>query len=112
MGFSLDLFAILKAVWAVVSFALVGLLRVTWSDYKKVKDRLDDMDRSLIRMQSEYVTKDRLDDTIERKVKHIQSSIQDIRNDVGELRRDIKTDVKGLREDMQQLMQLLLKDKS
>ena len=38
---SIDLFAILKAVWAVISFALIGVLRVVYSDYKKTQERLD-----------------------------------------------------------------------
>lgn len=97
---TLDFFAILKAVWAVVSFAMVGVLRVIYSDYKKTQERLESLDKDVIRIKAEMVTKDKLDDILDKKLKTI-------RDDVFDLRKDIKEDVGDLRADLSKQFQML-----
>ena len=98
---SIDLFAILKAVWAVIPFALIGVLRVVYTDYKKTQERLDELDKDIIRIKAEMVTKEKLDDILDKKLKTI-------RDDVSDLRRDIKEDVTDLRQDLNRQFQLLM----
>ena len=98
---SIDLFAILKAVWGVVTFVLIGVLRVTYSDYKKTQERLDQLDKDIIRIRAEMVTKEKLDDILDKKLKAI-------RDDVSELRKDIKEDVGDLRTDLTKQFQMLM----
>ena len=98
---SIDLFAILKAVWGVVTFVLIGVLRVTYSDYKKTQERLDELDKDIIRIRAEMVTKEKLDDILDKRLKAI-------RDDVSELRKDIKEDVGDLRTDLTKQFQMLM----
>lgn len=98
---SIDLFAVLKAVWAVISFVLIGVLRITYSDYKKTQERLEELDRDIIRIKAEMVTKEKLDEILDKKLKTI-------RDDVSELRKDIKDDVGDLRSDLNRQFQTLI----
>ena len=102
---SIDLFAILKAVWAVISFALIGVLRVVYSDYKKTQERLDELDKDIIRIKAEMVTKEKLDGILDKKLKTI-------RDDVSDFRKDIKEDVGDLRQDLSRQFQLLMEKQS
>ena len=102
---SIDLFAILKAVWAVISFVLIGVLRVVYSDYKKTQERLDELDKDIIRIKAEMVTKEKLDDILDKKLKTI-------RDDVSDFRKDIKEDVGDLRQDLSRQFQLLMEKQS
>ena len=98
---TIDLFAILKAVWGVITFVLIGVLKITYSDYKKTQERLDELDRDIIRIKAEMVTKEKLDEVFERKIKTI-------RDDVSELRKDIKDDVSELRGDLQKMFSIIV----
>lgn len=98
---SIDLFAVLKAVWAVISFVLIGVLRITYSDYKKTQERLEELDRDIIRIKAEMVTKEKLDEILDKKLKTI-------RDDVSDLRKDIKDDVGDLRNDLNRQFQTLI----
>lgn len=96
-----DVFAILKAVWAVISFLLIGILKITYSDYKKTQTRLEELDRDIIRIKAEMVTKDKLDEILDKKLKAV-------REDVFDLRKDIKEDVNSLRGDLHKQFQMLM----
>jgi len=98
---TIDLFAVLKAAWAVVSFALIGVLRVVYSDYKKTQTRLDELDKDIIRIKAEMVTKEKLDDILDKKLKTI-------RDDVSDLKKDIKDDVVDLKQDLSRQFRLLM----
>lgn len=105
---ALDIMAILKALWGIATFLLIGVLKIIYSDYKKMQEHLDTLDKDLVRIKAEMVTKDRLDETLDRKVKHLQSSIQGVKEDVSDLRREIKTEVSGLRSDIQSMLKAVL----
>lgn len=98
---SVDIFAILKAVWGLLTFLLIGVLKVTYSDYKKTQERLDELDKDIIRIKAEMVTKEKLDEILDKKLKTI-------RDDVSDLRKDIKRDVGDLRGDLHKQFQLLM----
>lgn len=98
---SVDIFAILKAVWGLLTFLLIGVLKVTYSDYKKTQERLDELDKDIIRIKAEMVTKEKLDEILDKKLKTI-------RDDVSDLRKDIKGDVGDLRGDLHKQFQLLM----
>ncbi|AFC21409.1 DUF2746 domain-containing protein [Staphylococcus haemolyticus] len=98
---SIDLFAILKAVWGVITFVLIGVLRITYSDYKKTQERLDELDKDIIRIKAEMVTKEKLDEILDKKLKTV-------RDDVSELRKDIKEDVGDLRADLSNQFKMLM----
>ncbi|ADP02439.1 conserved hypothetical membrane protein [Salmonella phage PVPSE1] len=100
---SIDLFAILKAVWGVITFVLIGVLRITYSDYKKTQERLDELDRDIIRIKAEMVTKEKLDEILDKKLKTV-------RDDVSDLRKDIKEDVGDLRADLSNQFKLLMEN--
>uniref|UniRef100_A0AAU8GF66 Uncharacterized protein n=1 Tax=Salmonella phage vB_SEnST11_KE23 TaxID=3161174 RepID=A0AAU8GF66_9CAUD len=100
---SIDLFAILKAVWGVITFVLIGVLRITYSDYKKTQERLDELDRDIIRIKAEMVTKEKLDEILDKKLKTV-------RDDVSDLRKDIKEDVGDLRADLSTQFKLLMEN--
>lgn len=97
----IDLVAVLKALWGVVTFLLIGVLKVVYSDYKKTQERLDELDKDIIRIKAEMVTKEKLDEILDKKLKTI-------RDDVSDLRKDIKDDVGDLRGDLHKQFQLLM----
>lgn len=80
---------------------MIGVLRVVYSDYKKTQERLDELDKDIIRIKAEMVTKEKLDDILDKKLKTI-------RDDVSDLRKDIKEDVGDLRVDLSRQSQLLM----
>ncbi|HDR2377035.1 TPA: hypothetical protein QCH88_004281 [Enterobacter asburiae] len=100
---SIDLFAVLKAVWGVITFVLIGVLRITYSDYKKTQERLEELDKDIIRIKAEMVTKEKLDEILDKKLKTI-------RDDVSDLRKDIKEDVGDLRADLSNQFKMLMEN--
>ena len=98
---SIDLFAILKAVWGVLTFFLVGVLKLTYSDYKKTQQRLDELDRDIIRIKAEMVTKEKLDEILDKKLKAV-------RDDVSDFRKDLKEDVSSLRVDLIDQLKIII----
>lgn len=109
---AIDIIAILKALWGFATFVLLGVLKITYTDYKKMQEHLDVLDKDIIRMKSDMVTKDRLDETLDRKIKHLQVSIQDVREDVSDLRREMKAEVTGLRDDVKHMTKLIIESRS
>lgn len=105
---ALDLFAIIKALWGFATFILLGILKITYSDFKKMQERQDVLEKDVIRLRSEMVTKDSLDDILDRKMKHLRDDIQDVRKDMAEMRNETRSEVHGLRKDIQSLLQTIL----
>lgn len=104
----ITMWSVLKAAWGFLTFILMGVLKYIWSDYKKMQERQDAIEKEMIRMKADMVTKDRLDETLDRKVKHLQDSLQDVRSDLSDLRREVKSEVSGLRDDIQTLLKTVL----
>lgn len=109
---ALDLLAIIKALWGFATFVLLGILKITYSDFKKMQERQDALEKDIIRLRSETVTKDSLDDILDKKMKHIRDDISDMRKDMAEMRNESRSEVTGLRKDIQSLLKTMLERES
>lgn len=101
---AVDLLAIIKALWGFATFVLLGVLKITYSDYKKMQERQDNLERDIIRMKADMVTKDSLDEILDRKLKGLTENLQDMRT-------ESRGDVKAMRDDMQKLISIFMENK-
>ncbi|EFM7019298.1 hypothetical protein BAU67_001866 [Escherichia coli] len=69
--------------------------------WKNISRRLDDLEKDLILVKNSMVTKDRLDSIIENRLSKLESDIND-------LKQDVRTDVSGIRADVQRVIHLLV----
>lgn len=104
----LDMMAILKTLWGFATFILLGILKITYSDFKKMQERQDTLEKELIRVKGEMVTRDSLDDIMDRKMKHLQDTIQDIRGDLIKMRTESRSEGEALRGEIQTLVKIML----
>lgn len=95
------LFEIIMGAIVPIGVWIFGQWHVKW---KAVSKRLDDLEKDLILVKSNMVTKDRLDAVLNQRLKDIQDNLD-------ELRKEVKGDVCGLRSDIQQIIQILLSSK-
>lgn len=95
------LFEIIMSAIVPVGVWIFGQWHVKW---KAVSKRLDDLEKDLILVKSNMVTKDRLDAVLNQRLKDIQDNLD-------EIRKEVKVDVSGLRNDIQQIIQILLSNK-
>lgn len=95
------LFEIIMGAIVPIGVWIFGQWHVKW---KSVSKRLDDLEKDLILVKSNMVTKDRLDAVLNQRLKDIQDNLD-------ELRKEVKGDVSGLRGDIQQIIQILLSNK-
>jgi t-SNARE complex subunit (syntaxin) len=100
---AVDLIAIVKALWGFATFVLLGVLKITYSDYKKMQERQDNLEKDIIRMKADMVTKDSLDEIFDRKMKHLQESLQDMRS-------ESRSETNALRTDMQRLINIMMEN--
>ena len=100
---AVDLIAIVKALWGFATFVLLGVLKITYSDYKKMQERQDNLEKDIIRMKADMVTKDSLDEIFDRKMKHLQESLQDMRT-------ESRSETNALRTDMQRLINIMMEN--
>lgn len=95
------LFEIIMGAIVPIGVWIFGQWHIKW---KSVSKRLDDLEKDLILVKSNMVTKDRLDAVLNQRLKDIQDNLD-------ELRKEVKGDVGGLRNDIQQIIQILLSSK-
>lgn len=100
---AVDLIAIVKALWGFATFVLLGVLKITYSDYKKMQERQDNLEKEIIRIKSDMVTKDSLDEIFDRKMKHLQESLT-------EMRTESRSEISALRSDMQRLINIMMEN--
>ncbi|AXN57963.1 hypothetical protein KASHIRA_00420 [Serratia phage vB_SmaM-Kashira] len=100
---AVDLIAIVKALWGFATFVLLGVLKITYSDYKKMQERQDNLEKEIIRIKSDMVTKDSLDEIFDRKMKHLQESLT-------EMRSESRSEISALRSDMQRLINIMMEN--
>lgn len=100
---AVDLIAIVKALWGFATFVLLGVLKITYSDYKKMQERQDNLEKDIIRMKADMVTKDSFDAALDRKMKHLQESLQDMRS-------ESRSETNALRTDMQRLINIMMEN--
>lgn len=109
---ALDIMAVLKALWGFATFLLLGIIKTTYTDIKKMKDRQDELEKEMIRLRSEMVTKDSLDDILDRKMKHLQETINDVRGDIVEMRVESRSEVTALRNDIQSFLRIIVEQRN
>lgn len=104
----LDIMAVLKALWGFATFILLGILKITYSDFKKMQERQDELEKDIIRLRGEMVTKESIDDLLDRKMKHITDTIQDIRGDLTEMRSETRNENTALRNEIRAVLNAML----
>lgn len=107
----LDLMMLLKALWAFATFLLLGVLKITYSDFKKMQEKQDELERDILRLREQMVTKDSIDDILDRKIKHITNTIQDIRGDITEMRSEARNENNALRAEIRAVLNAMIDDK-
>ncbi|UTC25220.1 hypothetical protein P7_030 [Pectobacterium phage vB_PcaM_P7_Pc] len=108
---TLDIMLILKSLWGLVTFLLLGVLRIFYTDFKKMQDRQDNLEKDLIRIRGEMVTKDSIDAILDRKIKHITDTIGDIRSDINDMRRESKEENNAIQRELRAVLNAMLEAK-
>lgn len=103
-----DAFAVLKYIWGFVTFLLLGILKHMYSEFQKIKSQVDALEKEMIKLKTETVTKDQLDEILDRKMKPLQDNIQDVKKAVTDVRDEVRDDVTGLRGDVQSLIKTII----
>lgn len=97
----LDLAAIYGLCMGTVVPICVWIFNQWHTKWKNISRRLDDLEKDLILVKNSMVTKDRLDSIIENRFSKLESDIND-------LKQDVRTDVSGIRADVQRVIHLLV----
>ncbi|EMB7054107.1 hypothetical protein VAG18_002799 [Escherichia coli] len=97
----LDLAAIYGLCMGTVVPICVWIFNQWHTKWKNISRRLDDLEKDLILVKNSMVTKDRLDSIIENRLSKLESDIND-------LKQDVRTDVSGIRADVQRVIHLLV----
>lgn len=108
---AIDIMLILKSLWGLVTFLLLGVLKIFYSDFKKMQERQDELEKDLIRLREKMVTKDSIDDILDRKLKHITDTIQDIRTDIVDMRKESKEENTALRNEIRSVLNAMLESR-
>lgn len=104
----LDIMAILKALWGFATFILLGILKITYSDFKKMQERQDELEKDILRLRMEVIKKDDIDGILDRKLKHVTETIQDMRGDITDMRSEARNESNALRSELRALMNTLI----
>lgn len=107
----LDVMTLLKALWGFASFLLLGVLKITYSDFKKMQERQDELEKDILRLRMEVIKKDDIDGILDRKLKHITDNIQDIRSDITDMRSEARNENNALRSEIRALMNAMIENK-
>lgn len=105
---ALDIMLILKSLWGLVTFLLLGVLKIFYSDFKKMQEKQDALEKDLIRLRGDMVSKDSIDDILDRKIKHITDTIGDIRADITDMRKEAKEENNALQKDIRSVLNVML----
>jgi len=105
---ALDIMLILKSLWGLVTFLLLGVLKIFYTDFKKLQERQDALEKDIIRLRGEMVTKDSIDAILDRKIKHITDTISDIRGDITDMRKEAKEESNALQKEIRTVLNAML----
>lgn len=108
---ALDIMLVLKSLWGVVTFLLLGALKIFYSDFKKMQERQDELEKDIIRLRGEMVTKDSIDAILDRKIKHVTDTIGDIRGDITVMRKEAKEENNALQKEIRQVLNAMLESR-
>lgn len=106
-----DVMLVLKSLWGLVTFLLLGVLKIFYSDFKKMQSRQDELEKDLIRLRGEMVTKDSIDSILDRKIKHITDTIQDIRGDITDMRKEAKEENSAIQKEIRQVLNAMIENR-
>lgn len=109
---AIDIMLILKSLWGLVTFLLLGVLKIFYSDFKKMQERQDELEKDIIRLRGEMVTKDSIDAILDRKIKHITDTIQDIRSDITDMRKEAKEENNALQKEIRQVLNAMIEKRT
>lgn len=105
---ALDIMLVLKSLWGLVTFLLLGVLKIFYSDFKRMQERQDELEKDIIRLRGEMVSKDSIDAILDRKIKHITDTIGDIRSDINDMRKEAKEENSALQKDIRSVLNAML----
>lgn len=108
---ALDIMLILKSLWGLVTFLLLGVLKIFYSDFKKMQEKQDALEKDIIRLREKMVSKDSIDDILDRKIKHLTDTITDIRSDINDMRKEAKEENTALQKDIRSVLNVMLEDR-
>lgn len=108
---ALDIMLILKSLWGLVTFLLLGVLKIFYTDFKKLQERQDALEKDIIRLRGEMVTKDSIDAILDRKIKHITDTIADIRGDITDMRKEAKEENNALQREIRTVLNAMLESR-
>lgn len=106
-----DIMLVLKSLWGLVTFLLLGVLKIFYSDFKKMQSRQDELEKDLIRLRGEMVTKDSIDAILDRKIKHLTDTIQDIRSDITDMRKESKEENSAIQKEIRQVLNAMIESR-
>lgn len=105
---ALDIMLVLKSLWGLVTFLLLGVLKIFYTDFKRMQERQDELEKDIIRLRGEMVSKDSIDAILDRKIKHITDTIGDIRSDINDMRKEAKEENSALQKDIRSVLNAML----
>lgn len=103
-----DALAILKYIWGFLTFIILGVIKHLYSEFQVMKAKIEALEKEMIELKTSAVTKDKLDDILDKKMKPLQDNIQEVKETMSSMRSDMKGDVSGLRSDVQELIKSLI----
>lgn len=109
---AIDIMLVLKSLWGLVTFLLLGVLKVFYSDFKKMQERQDELEKDIIRLRGEMVTKDSIDAILDRKIKHITDTIGSIRSDITDMRKEAKEENNALQREIRSVLNAMLEGRN
>lgn len=90
-----------KALWAGFTLLLGGIIRSMWSEHKdykaKTEDRLKVVEQKVVHLEANMVTKDKLDEVLDRKMEPLKDQINTLRS-------EIRSDILALSGDIKDLL--------
>lgn len=96
-----------KLLWAGFTLLLGGIVKHLWSEYKEQKkshaDRLDKLERDIIRLQETAITQGALEEFLKPMREQIYRLENKIDNQFGSLREEQKSDFRELMKAMQDM---------
>lgn len=100
----IDFMAIFKIVWGIITFFLLGFIKIFYTEFTKMRNQVDTLEKELIRIKTEAITRKEIDELLDRKVKPITQSMNEVKDSFTDFRKDMKSDTSDLRSDIQKIL--------
>lgn len=97
-----------KALWVGFTLMLGGIIKSMWTDnrdYKvKSEERLNRVEQRVIHLEANMVTKDKLDETLDRKMEPLKDQINVLNARVESLRSELRHDISAIGIDIKDIL--------